>query len=84
MKQSIRSQLLLALIVLTALLSACDTVLEMGVEPTVTPIPAPTLTPTPSPTLETYTNEEYGFTFEYLSTWALTEEPRVASSARTP
>ena len=77
MKQSIRSQLLLALIVLTALLSACDTVLEMGVQPTVTPIPTPTLTPTPSPTLETYTNEEYGFTFEYLSTWALTEEPHV-------
>jgi hypothetical protein len=50
MKQSIRSQLLFLLVVLTATLTACDTILEMGVAPTSTPIPTSTVTPTPSPT----------------------------------
>ena len=68
MKQFLRSLLLLVLVVLSVLLTACNTILEMGVEPTPTLVPTPTAaqTPTPSLTLETYTNKEYGFTFKYL------------------
>ena len=77
MKRSIRLQLLLVLVVLTTLLTACDTILEIGIEPTSTPIPTPTLTPVPSPSVNTFTNGDYGFAFEYLSTWTLTEEPHV-------
>jgi len=48
MKQSFRSQLLFVLIVVTILLTACDTVLEMGVEPTATTTTVPSATPTPT------------------------------------
>ena len=43
-----RSQLFLVLVVLTALLSACGTTLEVGIEPTFTPVPSATLVPVPT------------------------------------
>jgi hypothetical protein len=80
MNRLFHKYLVFALIAVTLFLSACDGQarvgpVEFGIEPTATPIPTPTLTPTPSPTVETYRNDEYGFAFDYLSTWTLSEEP---------
>lgn len=82
MNRFIRTYLAFAMIAITVLLAACDGparvgALEFGIEPTATPVPTPTLTPTPSPAVETYTNDEYGFAFDYLSTWTLSEEPHL-------
>ena len=80
MNRVIRYNLVFVLLAVTLLAAACSPgarvgAVEFGVEPTSTPVPTPTLTPTPAPTLETYTNDEYGLAFDYLSTWALSEEP---------
>ena len=69
MNGQIHSHLLFILIVCIVLLTACDSVLQVGVMPTSTPAPSPT------PVLGTCANHEYGFAFHYGSTWALTEAP---------
>jgi hypothetical protein len=74
MVRSIRSFLSLVLVLLAALLTACGT-LDIGVMPTATPVPTRTAEPTPTPGIEVYNNEEYGFSFEYPSTWTLSESP---------
>jgi hypothetical protein len=53
-------------------LSACGPeTLVVGLEPTPTP------TPLPTPVVRSYINSEYGFTFRYPETWALSEEPHL-------
>ena len=84
MNPSIRSKLVLVLVALAALLAACDgsvslAGVEAGVVPTATLVPTPTLTPTPAPVRQTYTNQAYGFTFDYLDHWTLSEAPHVVT-----
>jgi hypothetical protein len=80
MKRVIRKHFGFVLIAVVLFVTGCGSkvrvgAVEFGIEPTATPVPTPTLTPTPSPTVETYRNDEYGFAFDYLSTWTLSEEP---------
>lgn len=70
--RSIRYSIPAAILLVALTLSACGPeTLVVGLEPTPTP------TPLPTPVVHRYTNEEYGFTFRYPETWALTEEPHV-------
>ena len=58
-----QTHLLVVVVVCIVLLTACDSVLQVGVMPTATL------------DLSTYANDEYGFTFRYPSTWTMTEAP---------
>jgi hypothetical protein len=70
--RSIRPSILAVIVLIALTASACGPeTLVVGLEPT------PTSTPLPTPAVLHYTNEEYGFTFRYPETWALTEEPHV-------
>jgi hypothetical protein len=86
MNRLIRKRLVLVLTGFAVLLSACGSSVsiagvEVGVVPTETlaPTATQTLAPTPSPVVETYVNDEYGFTFDYLSHWALIPEPHAVT-----
>ncbi len=68
-----QNRILFLLVLSVAALVACtpDT-LQVGI------LPTPTATATPAPSVESYLNPTYGFTFQYPSTWTLSEEPNVA------
>jgi hypothetical protein len=70
MNSQTHSHLLFVLIVCVVLLTACDSILQVGVMPTATPV------------LGIYANDEYGFAFQYPSTWSLAEESNAVRLTR--
>jgi len=68
---SLRTAIPIALLLVALGLMACSkATLVVGIEPTAT------ATAVSTPVVQSYANDEYGFTFSYPETWTLTEEPQ--------
>lgn len=51
-----------------------EPLLALVSKPSPTPAPIVTITPTPTSTMQTYTNRQYGFSFEYPNEWFVEED----------
>lgn len=51
-----------------------ESLMKLVAKPSPTPAPIVTITPTPTSTMQTYTNRQYGFSFEYPNEWFVEED----------
>jgi len=71
---SLRNSILFLFVLVVLALTACGPeTLVVGLEPT------PTVTPLPTPVVQSYVNDEVGFTFQYPETWTLAEKPQLVT-----
>jgi len=71
------SALVVFALMLLALTACGPETLVVGLEPT------STVTPLPTPVVRSYTNDEFGFTFQYPETWTLAEEPQLVTLSQS-